>query len=258
MRGFRAAHRDRGAGSVLMLCAGAVVLTVALAVLTLATAAAARHRAATAADLAALAGAGQARLGAVHACAMAAAVAEENGGVLTSCELTGQDVVVTVAAAIAGPAGWLPDPVRRARAGPSNAGLATVRGPGAEIGLAIPISGNYRITARFGDAGSHWATGRHSGLDFAAVVGTPVLAAAPGRVVAAGPAGRYGNLVIIDHGGVVTYYAHLSTVTVAVGDVLAAGQHVGAVGSSGNTTGPHLHFEVRVGGVSRDPAAYLP
>jgi murein DD-endopeptidase MepM/ murein hydrolase activator NlpD len=165
-------------------------------------------------------------------------------------------VVVSVAATIVGPTPWLSDPVRRARAGPTAAGLVG-GGRAAADRLALPIADSYRITARFADSGPHWASGRHSGLDFATELGVPVFAAARGRVTAAGPAGRYGNLVVIDHGGVVTYYAHLSAVTVAVGDVVETGRQVGSVGSSGNATGPHLHFEVRVGGVARDPAAFL-
>ena len=237
------AGADRGAGSILVLSAVAVVLTAALAVLTLAAGYDARHRAAAAADLAALAGAGQVRLGVEPACSLARTVAAANGGVIKSCAVEGEQVVVSVAAAIFGPTRWLPDPVLRARAGVAR--------------LTLPIGGPYRITARFADAGPQWASGRHGGLDFAAEPGVPVLAAADGRVTAAGPAGRYGNLVVTDHGGVVTYYAHLSTVTVVAGDIVEAGSQVGAVGSTGNATGPHLHFEVRVGGVARDPAAFL-
>ncbi len=249
-------HSERGAGSILVLCAAAVVLTAVLAVTTLAAGYYARHRAAAAADLAALAAAGRIRSGDPEACALAQSVAEANGGVLRSCDIEGWQVIVTVASQITGLAAWLPDPVRRARAGPTSVGQVAAGGRAA--GLDVPVGGSYRITARFGDRGPHWASGRHTGLDFAAEPGTPVLAAAGGRVVAAGPAGRYGNLVVIDHGGgVVSYSAHLSAVMVTEGDILAVGQQLGAVGSSGNATGPHLHFEVRVAGTARDPAAYL-
>ena len=256
-RATAGAGADRGAGSILVLSAVAVVLTAALAVLTFAAGYDARHRAAAAADLAALAGAGQVRLGVEPACSLARTVAAANGGVLHSCEVEGEQVVVSVAAAIVGPTRWLPDPVRRARAGPTTVEPIAVGDSAEAARLALPIGGPYRITARFADAGPHWASGRHSGLDFAAEPGVPVLAAAAGRVTAAGPAGRYGNLVVIDHGDVVTYYAHLSAVTVVVGDLVDAGRQVGAVGSTGNATGPHLHFEVRIGGVARDPAGFL-
>jgi secretion/DNA translocation related TadE-like protein len=251
------AGADRGAGSILVLGAVAVVLTAVSAVLTLAAGYEARHRAAAAADLAALAGAGHVRLGAEPACALARTVAAANGGVLQSCAVEGEQVIVTVAVAIVGPTRWLPDPVRRARAGPTTIGPIGVGDSAGAARLGLPIGGPYRITARFADAGPKWASGRHTGLDFAADPGVPVLAAAGGRVTAAGPAGRYGNLVVIDHAGVVTYYAHLSAVTVVVGDIVEAGRQVGAVGSTGNATGPHLHFEVRVGGLARDPAAFF-
>jgi secretion/DNA translocation related TadE-like protein len=249
---------ERGAGSVLVLCAISVALTVLLAVTTLAAGYHARHRAAAAADLAALAAAGQVRAEAAAACALARTVAVANGGVLRSCEVDGWHVVVAVAAPITGLAAWLPDPVRRARAGPTSASHVRAGEQGRAGGFVVPVGGAYRNTARFGDSGPHWASGRHSGLDFAAEPGTSVLAAAAGRVLTAGPAGRYGNLVVIDHGsGMVTYYAHLSAVGVAAGTIVAAGQQVGAVGSTGNATGPHLHFEVRIGGAARDPAAFL-
>jgi secretion/DNA translocation related TadE-like protein len=232
-----------------MLCAVAIVLTVLSAVVTLAVGYHARHRAAAAADLAALAAAGKIQAGAPAACALARKVAEANAGVIRSCDIDGWRVVVAVAAPINGPAGWLPDPVRRARAGPM--------GGAGGGGLAVPVAGHYRVTARFGDVGPRWSSGQHSGLDFAAEPGTGVLAAAAGRIVTAAPAGRYGNLVVIDHGEMVTYYAHLAVVDVTPGEIVSTGQRVGAVGSTGNATGPHLHFEVRVDGVARDPAAYF-
>jgi secretion/DNA translocation related TadE-like protein len=247
---------ERGAGSMLLLCAVMVVMTALIAVGTLAAGYNARHRAAGAADLAALAAAGHVRSGTPGVCALARRVAQANGGVLRACEIDGWQVDVAVAAEVAGPVAWLPDPVRRARAGPSALG-ASSGGPVPAAGLAVPVGGPYRITARFGDSGPMWTSGRHTGLDFAAAPGAAVLAAAAGRIVTAEFADRYGNLVVIDHGAVVTSYAHLAAIYVAQGDVVAAGQTVGAVGSTGNATGPHLHFEVRVAGVLRDPAAFL-
>jgi secretion/DNA translocation related TadE-like protein len=253
----RARRSEQGAGSILILCAVAVVLTALLMVVTLAAGYHARHRAAAAADLAALAAAGQVRLGAQPACDAARRVADANGGMLRSCVVQGWDAEVTVAARIVGPTAWLPDPVRRARAGPAVAGQVAGGVWRPSSSLALPIGGPFRVTARFGDAGSRWASGRHSGLDFAAQPGTAVLAAAAGRVTFAGYAGRYGKLVTIDHGGAVTYYAHLSRTMVAAGDDVQLGQQIGAVGSTGNATGPHLHFEVHIAGVARDPAAVL-
>jgi murein DD-endopeptidase MepM/ murein hydrolase activator NlpD len=100
---------------------------------------------------------------------------------------------------------------------------------------------------------------KHPGFDLAAKTGTPVSAAAAGTVVSAGPAGTYGNLVTVRHGnGVETRYAHLSATTVKAGDHVDAGQQIGNVGTTGYSTGPHLHFEVRKDGQAIDPAPFLP
>jgi murein DD-endopeptidase MepM/ murein hydrolase activator NlpD len=99
----------------------------------------------------------------------------------------------------------------------------------------------------------------HSGLDLAAPPGTPVVAMWAGRVVHAGPRGGYGLLVELDHGdGITTRYAHLSRVDVTVGAVVRRGEPIGAVGSTGRSTGPHLHLEVRERGVVHDPEPLLP
>jgi murein DD-endopeptidase MepM/ murein hydrolase activator NlpD len=102
-------------------------------------------------------------------------------------------------------------------------------------------------------------TVNHPGFDLAAKAGTEVAAAARGTVVQAGPAGSYGNLVTLRHDdGFETRYAHLSAVGVKVGDVIEAGQQIGAVGTTGHSTGPHLHFEIRQNGRPVDPAPLLP
>ena len=98
----------------------------------------------------------------------------------------------------------------------------------------------------------------HEGIDIWAPAGTPIQAAAGGVVVWAGPRGGYGNAVIIDHGsGVGTVYAHQSTVGVSPGQSVSRGQTIGYVGQTGLAGGPHLHFEVRVGGRTYDPLAYV-
>jgi murein DD-endopeptidase MepM/ murein hydrolase activator NlpD len=101
-------------------------------------------------------------------------------------------------------------------------------------------------------------TGFHPGLDIAAPKGAAVTAAAAGEVIHAGPAGTYGNMIAIRHAdGTETRYAHLSAVDVKVGDRVAAGAALGAVGSTGRSTGPHLHFEVRRDGKAVNPRPYL-
>jgi murein DD-endopeptidase MepM/ murein hydrolase activator NlpD len=98
----------------------------------------------------------------------------------------------------------------------------------------------------------------HAGIDFISEPGTPVLSAAGGKVVSSGYHGDYGNVVDIDHdNGLSTRYAHLQSIDVKVGDVVTKGQRVGAVGSTGRSTGPHLHFEVRENGVPLNPARFL-
>ena len=98
----------------------------------------------------------------------------------------------------------------------------------------------------------------HIGLDIAARLYDPLYAAAPGTVSFTGPNGGYGNLVVINHpDGWQTWYAHLSSISVAVGQDLAQGEIIGAAGSTGYSTGPHLHFELRYEGRPVDPLVYL-
>jgi murein DD-endopeptidase MepM/ murein hydrolase activator NlpD len=105
----------------------------------------------------------------------------------------------------------------------------------------------------------HGGSVNHPGFDLAASSGTEVAAAAGGTVVHAGPAGTYGNLVTVRHdNGFETRYAHLSEVDVKVGDVVQPGTELGKVGTTGYSTGPHLHFEVRRDGAPIDPAPLLP
>ncbi|MBT1623177.1 M23 family metallopeptidase [Curtobacterium flaccumfaciens pv. oortii] len=126
---------------------------------------------------------------------------------------------------------------------------------------ARPTEGS---TPAAGGFGSRWVTGcsacstNHHGIDFAAPIGTAVVAAMPGSVVSAGALGGYGNQVLLQHAdGTQTRYGHLSTIGVRPGQVLSAGQRLGAVGNTGVSTGAHLHFEVIVDGVPVDPATWL-
>ena len=98
----------------------------------------------------------------------------------------------------------------------------------------------------------------HNGLDMNGAMGDPIKAAKAGTVILSGVKGGYGNTVMIDHGGgMVTLYAHQSQLGVAVGDKVSTGQVIGYVGSTGQSTGPHLHFEVRIGGQPTNPMAYF-
>jgi murein DD-endopeptidase MepM/ murein hydrolase activator NlpD len=108
----------------------------------------------------------------------------------------------------------------------------------------LPVS-NYDITATFGSGGSLWSSD-HTGLDFAAAYGSPVVSVARGVVTEAAYAGAYGNRVIVTHpDGTETWYCHMDSFAVSEGESVDAGTQVGAIGMSGNTTGPHLHLEVR-------------
>ena len=116
------------------------------------------------------------------------------------------------------------------------------------------------ITSRFGYrvAPTTGASTYHGGLDIGAGMGASIVAAGAGDVIYAGANGGYGNCVMIDHGnGVVTVYAHMSSIGVSYGQYVTAGQYVGAVGSTGVSTGPHCHFEIRINGAQTDPAAYF-
>jgi len=126
--------------------------------------------------------------------------------------------------------------------------------------LRKPLAGELQLTSTFGYRADPFF-GRpalHSGVDLREEYGTPVKATAAGVVSVAGPQGGYGNLVEIDHGGgLSTRYAHLSAIDVAPGQQVAPGAIVGRVGSTGRSTGPHLHYEVRIDGEAVDPSRFL-
>jgi murein DD-endopeptidase MepM/ murein hydrolase activator NlpD len=126
------------------------------------------------------------------------------------------------------------------------------------VHLGHPSDG--RVSVMFGMV-RHPVLGRkrlHTGWDYAAARGVPVRAAASGRVVQAGWSGPYGNRVVIDHGGgLQTAYAHLKQIAVAGGACVEKGSRIGDVGSTGLSSGAHLHFETRQDGRVTDPAAWL-
>jgi murein DD-endopeptidase MepM/ murein hydrolase activator NlpD len=124
----------------------------------------------------------------------------------------------------------------------------------------LPVEADYELTSMFGPRVSPTGgiTEVHTGQDFAAPAGSPARAVSSGRVSFVGWDGGYGNLVRIRHaGGVETYYAHLSATTVSVGQQVEAGERLGSVGTTGNSTGPHLHLEVRVDDQPHDPMTWL-
>jgi len=121
----------------------------------------------------------------------------------------------------------------------------------------VPVR-SYTLTARFGAGGGRWSSGRHTGLDFAAPTGTPVRAAMSGTVLSAGWDGAYGRRIEIRHAdGTVTSYSHLSAMSVSAGTRVDGGQVIGAIGTTGNTSGAHLHFEVQRDDRFVDPARWL-
>jgi len=123
--------------------------------------------------------------------------------------------------------------------------------------ITEPIKSDYQLSARFGQRGGIWSGGWHTGLDFRVPTGTAVVAAANGTIISASWEGAYGYRIQIDHGsGYITTYNHLSKIIYSSGEV-AAGQEIGKSGTSGNTTGPHLHFEVTKDGEFINPSKWL-
>ncbi|MET8681218.1 M23 family metallopeptidase [Streptomyces sp. NPDC004647] len=126
--------------------------------------------------------------------------------------------------------------------------------------FVLPIEGS-SLSTPYQSSGGAWSSGTHTGIDFHAGSGTSVHAVGSGTVVEAGWGGSYGNNVVIKmKDGTYTQYGHLSSVGVSVGETVTPGQQIGLSGSTGNTTGPHLHFEARTSpeyGSDIDPVAYL-
>jgi murein DD-endopeptidase MepM/ murein hydrolase activator NlpD len=149
----------------------------------------------------------------------------------------------------------------------ANTGLPAdgLAGPNVVAALRLPpprspITLSWPLTAPIGSAFGPRGDRFHAGIDLIAAQGTPVGAAGQGRVVYAGwRDGGWGDEVTIDHGhGIRAIYAHLSKITVKLGDLVAAGQPVGLVGATGDASGPHLHFELRLRGAAIDPLTALP
>ncbi|MER5308492.1 transglycosylase family protein [Streptomyces sp. NPDC002773] len=151
-------------------------------------------------------------------------------------------------------------PAAKPSAKPASRPSSTPRPPAAqEDRYSAPIAAG--IGTRYGTRGSSWSSGYHTGVDFPVPTGTSVKAVAAGRIVSAGWGGAYGYQIVLRHDdGRYSQYAHLSALTVREGQRVHAGQRIGRSGSTGNSSGPHLHFEVRTGpgyGSDIDPLAYL-
>lgn len=126
--------------------------------------------------------------------------------------------------------------------------------------LAIPLQTAYRETSGFGYRSDPFnrRTAFHEGADLAAFTGAPILATAPGTVTYAGTKGGYGRVVEVDHGsGFKTVYGHMNSITVKQGQLVAIGSKLGTMGSTGRSTGPHLHYEIHFRGKSYDPIKFL-
>jgi murein DD-endopeptidase MepM/ murein hydrolase activator NlpD len=126
--------------------------------------------------------------------------------------------------------------------------------------MASPVPGK-RITTAYKEKGKHWKFGYHTGVDYRCAVGTDICAAADGRVLEVGIVSwgpSYGVSIVVDHGnGLRAIYAHLSKALVKKGQRIKIGQHIGEAGSTGNSTGPHLHFEVRVAPFRYAPQCFV-
>ena len=120
--------------------------------------------------------------------------------------------------------------------------------------LAMPVKNAFRYTSPFG---RRWGRA-HEGVDLAAPVGTPVYATGEGKVIFAGWQSGYGNLIKVQHElGTETRYGHLSKIKVKVGQKVSQGSLIGAMGNTGRSTGPHLHYEVRVNGRAVNPMTFI-
>ncbi|MGW2301278.1 M23 family metallopeptidase [Streptomyces sp. NPDC001809] len=126
-------------------------------------------------------------------------------------------------------------------------------------GWVAPVSGG--MSTPYRASGAMWSSGYHTGVDFMASTGTPIVAVGPGTVYSAGDGGAYGNQVVIQHAdGTFSQYAHLSSLSVSAGQTVNGGDQIGLSGATGNVTGPHLHFEMRTGpeyGSDIDPISAL-
>lgn len=173
----------------------------------------------------------------------------------------------TIAKGVGGP--FVPFKVD-ASAGPFEATLSALqprisavyrlRGLVEQLPLRKPMQGEVDMTSNYGYRVDPFtrSPAMHTGIDFRAETGTPIRATAPGKVVSAEYTGGYGNMVEIEHaGGITTRYAHMSAISVSAGQMVTSGTLVGKVGTTGRSTGPHLHYETRIEGEPIDPTRFV-
>jgi len=142
---------------------------------------------------------------------------------------------------------------QRAASIKSSSGSGNING----LNISNPLRANILITSRFGESSRRRASS-HTGLDLATSLGTPIYPISNGTVTFAGQQGSYCNLVIVDHGdGIQSWYAHCNTINVGVGNQVDTNTNIATVGSTGNSTGPHLHLEIRINGNAVNPQNYL-
>lgn len=140
-----------------------------------------------------------------------------------------------------------------------NSDISVASGPRDGQKYTWPLPGHYSISSPYGYR-QHPILGYakfHSGIDIPAPSGTPIVAAKSGTVIMSQLMSGYGNVIMVDHGETVTVYAHCSALNKSIGDSVSAGDVVAFVGSTGLSTGPHLHFEVRVNGSTVNPLGYV-
>ncbi|MFF7981602.1 transglycosylase family protein [Streptomyces sp. NPDC007901] len=175
--------------------------------------------------------------------------------------LPGQRLSLTGEAATRTKAGTKTKPKAKTKTEPRAKPAAETKKAAPRTGHSVVAPVDAPIGTPYHASGSHWSKGYHTGVDFLVPTGTSVKAVEAGQVVTAGWGGSYGYQVVIRHAdGRYSQYAHLSAISVRAGQSVSAGQRIGRSGSTGNATGPHLHFEVRTGpgfGSDIDPVAYL-
>jgi murein DD-endopeptidase MepM/ murein hydrolase activator NlpD len=204
--------------------------------------------------------------GAVVAAGMGAVMVVGAGAGVASADAgkAAKPAVVDAASAVAAQADAQAS-AAKAKAAAAAAKAETAKKPAKKAPSWVKPVSKYTLTASFAQGGAMWSA-KHSGQDFAVPIGTPVKAAGAGTVVKAGPNGggdgpAYGNAVVVKHNnGKYSQYAHLSKINVKIGSKVKAGQTIAKSGNSGNSSGPHLHFEIRTTpnyGSALNPMAFL-